>query len=384
MKKYIFGAFLFICSVRADEFDVFKDKSFSDALLADCVTSIYSGKTFQNILFEQFNVLSKITPSFNFSLNSHNLEHLEALFSDLKKDILSENAQLHFWHAFHHAQFSSLFQENYYLKRFIARGIHEIIRIETAKSNIVQECIPFDCFDASGPLELKRIGRENDGGYVVPIKAFCNSDALIGYGIADDISFEETFCELTHKPAFGFDGGVTSIPISNPLCTFVSECLGTSDFLYEDQSFSGKSASFQEHLDRFNLNKKKIFLKIDIEGAEYDVFQDILKNADNINGIVLEIHKLDKKDYIFKAAHLLQNISKHFTLVNVHGNNCSFPGFISKNVYPYISASLELTYINTQLLTGRTKKQTFIVPSPLDMPNSTTLPDNSFILNKEK
>ena len=41
--------------------------------------------------------------------------------------------------------------------------------------------------------DLIRIGRDNDGGYLVEKKSFENTECLISLGINDDWSFEEDF-----------------------------------------------------------------------------------------------------------------------------------------------------------------------------------------------
>lgn len=229
----------------------------------------------------------------------------------------------------------------------------------------------FDCYDLSQkPLQLKRMGRQFDGGYVVPLKAFQKADALMGYGIADDISFEESFSDTFQKPSYGFDGGAASPKIKNPLCRFVPECLGTNAFLYKGQKATQTASSFSEQLERFQLKDKKVFLKVDIEGAEYEVFADILSHAPNITGLVLEIHSLEKAAFVRKAIHLLEEIEKNFVLVHIHGNNCSPHRWRSFQVKSgELSSIMELTYINKNLLSGHSLSLQQKHPTPLDMPN---------------
>jgi hypothetical protein len=56
---------------------------------------------------------------------------------------------------------------------------------------------------------LVRIGRANDGGYVVDSRSVENSDILIGLGINDDWSFEEDFYSRRRVPVVAFDGSVS-------------------------------------------------------------------------------------------------------------------------------------------------------------------------------
>ena len=72
---------------------------------------------------------------------------------------------------------------------------------------LVKHLSVYSAYDQNGPLILKRVGRDYDGGYVVAEKSLQKADALLGYGIADDPSFEEAFSNLYKKPSYGFDGG---------------------------------------------------------------------------------------------------------------------------------------------------------------------------------
>ncbi len=83
---------------------------------------------------------------------------------------------------------------------------------ELALENLVDQLLVYDVYDFDNKkVKLNRHGRAGDGGYVVPELAFEKADVLLGYGIADDISFEESFATIYNKPSFGFDCGVKDI-----------------------------------------------------------------------------------------------------------------------------------------------------------------------------
>jgi hypothetical protein len=223
-----------------------------------------------------------------------------------------------------------------------------------------------------------RHGKNNDGGYVVPEKLLQQSDVLMGYGIADDISFEEYFSDIYKKPSFGFDCGVDKIKITNPLVKFIPECIGTDKFLYQKQSSSLKISSFSSHLNVLDLKDKNIFIKMDIEGAEYEeaVFSDILMHSKQITGIVLEIHWLNKKEYLNSAVNLVKKINQKFYLIRLHGNNYGRPFRIRNKKYPSV---LELTFINKNLTQDANIKK-YCAPDEFDMPNRKDKPDHKFCI----
>lgn len=238
--------------------------------------------------------------------------------------------------------------------------------------------------DNNGPIELIRIGRDGDGGYLSPIAALKESQALFGYGVKDDISFEENYSEKFNKPSFGFDCSTETIEVKNTLTSFISECLGTDKFLYNPYN-SLKISTFNEQIKNLNLDNKKIFIKMDIEGAEYETFSEILKNSSNITGIVMELHLgREIPDQYNKAITLLSSINKDFYLLNVHGNNCGWESFVTKNSKGKIPKLLELTYINKNLVTNASLAEDQTHPSKLDMPNCKHKQDFNFEIILEK
>ena len=84
----------------------------------------------------------------------------------------------------------------------------------------------YDAFSHdNAPIKLVRHGKEYDGGYVVPTIALEKADALMGYGIDTDISFEDEFSRIYQKPSFGFDCGIEGIKTNHELTTFVRQCI---------------------------------------------------------------------------------------------------------------------------------------------------------------
>jgi hypothetical protein len=235
-------------------------------------------------------------------------------------------------------------------------------------------------YNFENEILLKRYGRQHDGGYVVPEIALQESDALLGYGIADDISFEEDFCNKWSKPAYGFDGGIENISIQNPLCKFIPEFLKTEHFMYGSHQSSGRTSTFSDQINKLNLVGKKKFIKMDIEGAEYEVFDDIEKDFLNITGMVLEVHYLHDIKYAKKAIELLSKINTHFFLAHLHGNNYTDCFFETKYSKERIPSVLELTYINKNFVTNAQKSLNQKHPTILDMPNCLARKDCTFNL----
>ncbi len=229
----------------------------------------------------------------------------------------------------------------------------------------------YDVEDTNGSLKMIRHGREGDGGYVVPEVAFYKADVLLGYGICDDISFEEQFSDNYKKPSFGFDCAVETITIKNPLCTLIRECITNTANIYHYQKMVQAFSTYPEQIKKLKLEGKKVFIKMDVEGAEYEAFKDIYSHAHNITGIVLEMHFVRHKEVVL-ANQLLTELSKYFYLVHIHGNNCVPENFEAISATGKIPKALELTFINKSLVTKAKIAQNQKHPLPIDKENCPT------------
>jgi hypothetical protein len=234
----------------------------------------------------------------------------------------------------------------------------------------------YTVYDKDGQIMLLRLGKNNDGGYIVPLNALKRADALLGYGIEKDASFEEDFSKNYHKPSYGFDCGVKYIG-KHKLFHFINECINTDETLKCGQKSTKKITTFKQQLTRLGLIGKKIFIKMDIEGAEYGALPDILKYDADITGMVFELHLFNLK-YVARAVGLLARLDNDFLLLHVHGNNYCNKCFVSRKAIGKIPGVVELTYINKMLVTKYNLSVNQAHPSIIDMPNNPAKKDINF------
>lgn len=246
-----------------------------------------------------------------------------------------------------------------------------------ALSLVIDKLKVYKTYDKMGPIALKRIGRDHDGGYVVPEKALKEADVLFGYGIADDISFEESFSDIYNKPSYGFDCGTKHISTKNKKCKFISQCIGTDEFLYKGQKSSETVKTFREQIKEFHVEERNIFIKMDIEGAEYQAIDSVLKHSQNITGIAIEVHFTDAPQ-ILKLIDLLTKINKEFKLVHIHANNSGGKPFRTPNLDGTLPRVLELSYINNNLIEKFEISENQKFPKEIDMVNVPSLNDYNF------
>ena len=100
----------------------------------------------------------------------------------------------------------------------------------------------------------------------------------------------------------------------------------------------------------------KVFLKIDIEGSEYDILEDILKVQNKISALIIEFHDINKYRTV------IENFIKRLelNLTHIHPNNY---GKLDKNNDPII---IELSFEkNPKIIGGEVK-----LPNKLDQKNN--------------
>ncbi len=128
--------------------------------------------------------------------------------------------------------------------------------------------------------------------------------------------------------------------------------------------------SFKSLMERASTKTpNSVFVKCDIEGAEYEIVRQIVDHAAEINGLVLEFHYVDVESDVFNRA--VELLLSKFNLVHIHGNN-----FGSFNTVINFPDSVEITFISKTLMPGQHEYSTQEYPVPnLDIPNSPALAD---------
>jgi len=111
--------------------------------------------------------------------------------------------------------------------------------------------------------------------------------------------------------------------------------------------------------------KDKIFFKIDIEGSEYEILEEIIYFQNQIVGLCIEFHSCNKN--LSQIIKFIENFD--LEIVHIHANNYKLP---LPNEIPDV---LEFTFARDPKTIGNFKG----LPNALDMPNKSK--DNEIILN---
>jgi hypothetical protein len=241
-----------------------------------------------------------------------------------------------------------------------------------------KELKPKHCYN------LVRLGKNNDGGYLIEKDSLLNSESLISFGINLDWSFEKDFFKLKERPIHCYDHTIKysffkKFSRNSFLKFFNKKYYSISGLkeifsnikLYKDYKkfFSGKVVHFESAIGLgknlvdmstvFNrINCNKIFLKIDIEGSEYRVLDDLIRYQDKIIGLVIEFHSIDL--HIQKILNFVKNFK--LNLVHIHGQNPGGEDYLDSNGDP---TQIELTFSSYSQYISKNA----CIPSQLDQPS---------------
>ena len=258
-----------------------------------------------------------------------------------------------------------------------------------------------------GNCTLKRFGEAEDGGYLMCENLMKDVRSAYSYGIGGK---DKWGCDVSKKYnliVHQYD----CFNLRRPVCAkgkfiFHEECVGDKYFICEDETFdrlTNQIISEDEIFDRLTNQiisenktyyvltnqiisenktfdsltnqiiknkdgKKKLVVKMDVEGAEWDTLletpDEVLKNIDQL---IVEFHGTRQEKYI-KVFKKLKNI---FYLVNVHYNNSA----CADGIKPFPSLAYEVLFVNKRIGKPNKNEPAAHRISSLNSPNHRELED---------
>lgn len=231
-------------------------------------------------------------------------------------------------------------------------------------------------------FDLVRVGRNEDGGYLVPRKVLADLTGCLSFGLGADWSFEKHLVRtynglIDPKNVVVFDASISVFGLLRSIVymgrrTLYEIRIGRKSserkFRFEDLNLSLKALvrylpdfrfrkfrfchirkfvvskpnkkneiSFQQALS-YRLDPERTIVKIDIEGGEWDLFQrreDVFLIS-RAPALIIEFHVISRPEFL----RLNEWLREHFWIAHLHGNTsqkCTEEG---------MPLNLEVTFVN--------------------------------------
>lgn len=204
---------------------------------------------------------------------------------------------------------------------------------------------------------LSRFGSVHDGGYILTDSAVLSSKFMISGGVGSNVEFESDILEFNSDIMLILVDGSTSFyrflfrPIKYLFSTsFFVHCENSSRFFKVkakskfEKMYIDEDTSISFFLKKYGLADQKGILKLDIEGSEWSILNDILLNISNFNAICIEFHFISSHKE--RLEEFIQNlITNNFRVLSYSVNNAV--KFNTENECPEI---LEITFVQNCFL----------------------------------
>jgi len=213
--------------------------------------------------------------------------------------------------------------------------------------------------------ELARFGAANDGGYLVCANLLAGAASAYSYGIEGR---DEWGCQISHTLDVAvheydcFDLREPSCPEGRLI--FHAECVGPRRSTQDGKPFD----SIANQLERNGDRRKRLVLKIDVEGAEWDSFLATPDSVlDRIDQLIVEFHGVDDERYV----RTIEKLKRHFVFAHLHYNN----GGCKTGIEPFPSWVFEALLVNKRIAQTDGSPATRGPLPNLDAPNGPNMPD---------
>jgi hypothetical protein len=212
---------------------------------------------------------------------------------------------------------------------------------------------------------LKRYGGANDGGYLMCENLANGVESAYSYGIDQDdnwgcdvsrqfgVVIHQYDCFTAHRPVC--DGG---------RFVFHDECVGPKAERKDRRPFD----TIRSQIARNGDGSKRLLVKIDIEGAEWD---SLMATPDAVLETIvqmpMELHGTDEVKFV----ELVRRLKRQFYLVNLHFNNWA----CTADIKPFPAFAFQVLWVNKRVGVLDPGGPSPAPMSPLNTPDKTDSPD---------
>jgi hypothetical protein len=212
--------------------------------------------------------------------------------------------------------------------------------------------------------QLERFGEAHDGGYLMCRNLLDGVQSGYSYGID---GYDQWGCDISTKrkiPVHEYDCFNTNVPACPAAQTrFHAECVAETRKTNDGRQFDTIANQFAKNGD----SSKRIVMKIDVEGAEWDSFLAVPdETLQQIDQLAVEFHGVHEG----KSVAVVQRLKKFFEVVHVHYNNASCIG----GMEPFPSWAYEVLFVSKRLAVVDASAKP-VAHSPLDARNISVFRD---------
>jgi hypothetical protein len=220
--------------------------------------------------------------------------------------------------------------------------------------------------------ELQRFGERNDGGYLMCANLLGAVESGYSYGIN---GYDKWGCDISKAagvPVHQYDCFNTDRPSCwRGKTIFHEECVGPRTETLEGRLFD----SVQNQFFRNGDGTKRIVMKIDVEGAEWDTFLAMPDSTfQQIDQLSVEFHWEEdaKLGWAHDASYLkaVQRLKQFFEVAHIHFNNAS----CIPDLAPFPSWAFEVLFVSKRLANVDASRKAGGL-HPQDARNNASLPD---------
>lgn len=251
---------------------------------------------------------------------------------------------------------------DYLYRAMKVKSLREYIAQYKTIGEILDILTPYDVIG----IPKVRIGGDGDGGYVM-LDPGLEGGVAYSLGISPHSPWDLEMASRKYN-VFQFDGTIESPPDAHPNLHFQKVNIVSS-------KNSGVGKSLEQLFHELGHDaENNIILQMDIEGAEWDVLQDLTESQmSKFRQIIIELHGLMPTDVrLPDKLDVLRTISRTHKPVHIHLNNCCSEQSLKEGLLFY-SPVYEVTYVRTHDHSFKPCTETF--PTSLDSPNWGGLPD---------
>jgi hypothetical protein len=186
---------------------------------------------------------------------------------------------------------------------------------------------------------LERFGEPHDGGYLLCANLLTAAQAAYSYGIS---GYDQWGCDVSTRlnvRLHQYDCFNTTQPACPTGDTvFHAECVGGAARTADGRQFD----TIQNQLTKNGDSGKRIVLKIDVEGAEWDSLLATPDHVlDQIEQIAVEFHGVNDEKYL----EAVKRLTQFFHVAWLHANNHA----CEEGIRPFLSWAYEVLFVSKRI-----------------------------------